>query len=192
MLTRARSLFSRVFSSDTAASTIRLDEHFDSNVDSNNNDSIKQQNNSIENFNCTRSNLHYLHSHEKSKQDRSIQSMQIAVSRGNIESMTRLLNTSDIDINHRDQYGMSYLEHAILMGRLDMVDLLIRYGCDLFQGNSTGHSYLYVAIETTMNKSFAIIQLLLESNCACLRTLDIATLTSSAQINLNKLSSCFN
>ena len=40
----------------------------------------------------------------------------------------------DIDINHRDQYGMSYLEHAILMGSFDMVDLLIRYGCDLYQG----------------------------------------------------------
>ena len=130
MLTRARSLFSRVFSSDATTSTIHLDGSFDNNVGHDTNDNMGHSNG-------TRSNLHYLHSHEKSKQDRSIHAMQVATSRGNIDSMKRLLNNADLDINHRDQYGMSYLEHAILMGRLDMIDLLIRYGCDLYQGSLT-------------------------------------------------------
>ncbi|CAF1174689.1 unnamed protein product [Adineta ricciae] len=170
MLTRARSLFSRVFSSESSTSSARQDEP------------MKQVNDELENMNRTRANLRYLHPHEKSKQDRLIHSMQIAISRGNLDTIKRLLNSSDININHRDQYGMSYIEHAILMGRLDMVDLFIRYGCDLFQGNSNGHSCLYDAIETTTNKSTAIVRLLLESNCACLRTLDVVTLTSLTQI----------
>ena len=122
MLTRARSLFSRVFSSERSASSVHQDEP------------AKQVNDELENMNRTRANLRYLYPHEKSKQDRLIHSMQVAVSRGNLDTIKRLLNSSDININHRDQYGMSYIEHAILMGRLDMVDLFIRYGCDLFQG----------------------------------------------------------
>lgn len=82
----------------------------------------------------TKSSLNFSRSHEKSKQDRLISAMQIATSRCNVESMKRLLTNFDMDINHRDQYGMSYLEHAILMGSFDMVDLLIRFGCDLYQG----------------------------------------------------------
>lgn len=49
-------------------------------------------------------------------------------------------------------------------------------------GDSSGHSYLYVAIETTTNKSLPIIRLLLESNCACLRLMDIVSLTSPQQL----------
>lgn len=41
---------------------------------------------------------------------------------------------------------------------------------------------MYVAIETTSNKSLPIIRLLLESNCACLRMMDIASLTSPQQL----------
>lgn len=122
MLTRARSLFSRVFSTESSTSSAHQDEP------------SKQENDELGNVNRTRANLRYLHPHEKSKQDRLIHSMQIAISRGNLDTIKRLLNSTDIDINHRDQYGMSYIEHAILMGRMDMVDLLIRYGCDLFQG----------------------------------------------------------
>ncbi len=49
-------------------------------------------------------------------------------------------------------------------------------------GDSSGHSYLYVAIETTTNKSLPIIRLLLESNCSCLRLMDIVSLTSPQQL----------
>jgi hypothetical protein len=52
----------------------------------------------------------------------------------------------------------------------------------LFSGDSSGHSYLYVAIETTTNKSLPIIRLLLESNCSCLRLMDIVSLTSPQQL----------
>ncbi|CAF3608853.1 unnamed protein product [Adineta steineri] len=215
MLTRARSIFSRIFSSDpTPSSQIRFGETFDTINDSSSNDNNSDDNNINYNLECsinnnnndnesltkennkrqineyvnnnsiqTKSNVHYIQSHEKSKQNRLINSMQIATSRCNIESMKRLLNNFDIDINHRDQYGMSYVEHAILMSNFDMIDLLVRYGCDLHQGNSTGHSYLYVAIEITTNKSLEIIRLLLESNCSCLRSLDIISLTSPTQIN---------
>jgi ankyrin repeat protein len=169
MLTRARSLFSRVFSFDTPTSQIRLDEALDDidddssedddvdntiensancidnhdNVSSDSDDDTPQsptkakyerQINEYNNNNSTKPNLHYTRSHEKSKQNRLISAMQIATARCNIESMTRLLNNVDVDINHRDQYGMNYLEHAILIGSFDMVDLLIRYGCDLYQG----------------------------------------------------------
>ena len=51
-----------------------------------------------------------------------------------------------------------------------------------FIGDSNGHSYLYVAIETTTNKSLPIIRLLLESNCACLRLMDIVSLASPQQL----------
>ncbi|CAF1025069.1 unnamed protein product [Adineta steineri] len=241
MLTRARSLFSRVFSLDASSSQTRRDDVFDdidddtsddndidnivaddddidnstndidndddgsSNTDDDDDDDEwsnespktstksaktkgkyeKQINecptNSISN-NKSKSNSNYVRSHEKSKQNRLISAMQIATSRCNVESMKRLLNNFEIDINHRDQYGMSYLEHAILVGSFDMVDLLVRYGCDLYQGDSSGHSYLYVAIETTTNKSLPIIRLLLESNCSCLRLMDIVSLTSPQQI----------
>jgi ankyrin repeat protein len=162
MLTRARSLFSRVFSFDTPTSQIRLDEALDdidddSSEDDDVDNTIENSANCIDNHdnvssdsdddtpqsptkakynnnNSTKPNLHYTRSHEKSKQNRLISAMQIATARCNIESMTRLLNNVDVDINHRDQYGMNYLEHAILIGSFDMVDLLIRYGCDLYQG----------------------------------------------------------
>ena len=191
MLTRARSLFSRVFSLDTPSSQIRLDDVFDDinddtsddndadnivdeddddDIDSsphgvdNDDDGLSESDdewsnesrktstsktkikgkyerqinecptNSTANNNKSKSTLNYTRSHEKSKQTRLISAMQIATSRCNVESMKRLLTNFDIDINHRDQYGMSYLEHAILMGSFDMVDLLIRYGCDLYQG----------------------------------------------------------
>jgi ankyrin repeat protein len=177
MLTRARSLFSRVFSLDTPSSQIRLDDVFDDindeTSDENDIDPIVDDDDDIDdstnggvdndddglsdsddespqtsstkgkyerqiNENSTnkngKSNLNYIRSHEKSKQNRLLSAMQIATSRCNIESMKRLLTNFDININHRDQYGMSYLEHAILMGSFDMVDLLIRYGCDLYQG----------------------------------------------------------
>lgn len=49
-------------------------------------------------------------------------------------------------------------------------------------GDSNGHSYLYVAIETTTNKSLPIIRLLLESNCSCLRLMDIVSLTAPSQL----------
>ncbi|CAF0726998.1 unnamed protein product [Rotaria sp. Silwood1] len=236
MLTRARSLFQRVFSLDTPSSQIRLDDVFDditddtsddNDVDNIVDDEIDNSTNGVDNdddddglsdsdddwsnesrqtsttnaklkgkyerqinecptnsnsISKTKSNLNYTRSHEKSKQNRLISAMQIATSRCNVESMKRLLNNFEIDINHRDQYGMSYLEHAILMGSFDMVNLLIRYGCDLYQGDSNGHSYLYVAIETTTNKSLPIIRLLLESNCSCLRLMDIVSLTSPQQL----------
>lgn len=224
MLTRARSLFSRVFSLDTPSSQIRLDEAFDdanddtsdeNDADNNIDDDIDNSTSGVDNDDDgltdtddeshqtaattkgkykrqinenpatnpqLKSNLNYTRSHEKSKQNRLINSMQIATSRCNVESMKRILTNFDIDINHRDQYGMSYLEHAILMGSFDMVDLLIRFGCDLYQGDSNGHSYLYVAIETTTNKSLPIIRLLLESNCSCLRLMDIVSLTSPQQL----------
>jgi len=175
MLTRARSLFARVFSFDTPSSQIRLDDVFDDTNDDSSDendtdniadDDIDNSTNGVDNDddglsdsddespktsattkgkyerqineystnNKIKSNLNYTRSHEKSKQSRLISAMQIATSRCNVESMKRLLTNSDIDINHRDQYGMSYLEHAILMGSFDMVDLLIRYGCDLYQG----------------------------------------------------------
>lgn len=51
-----------------------------------------------------------------------------------------------------------------------------------FVGDSSGHSYLYVAIETTTNKSLPIIRLLLESNCSCLRLMDIVSITSPQQL----------
>lgn len=175
MLTRARSLLSRVFSFDTPASQIRLDDVYDDNndetsdendTDNNVDDDIDHSTTPVDNDDhddltdsddddeCptgssskgkyerqindypmkNKSNLNLPRSHEKSKQDRLISSMQVATSRCNVESMKRLLTNFDMDINHRDQYGMSYLEHAILMGSFDMVDLLIRYGCDLYQG----------------------------------------------------------
>ncbi|CAF0905721.1 unnamed protein product [Rotaria sordida] len=237
MLTRARSLLSRVFSLDTPSSQIRLDDVFDditddtsddNDVDNIVDDDIDNSTNGVDNDdddddglsdsdddwsnecrqasttttkikgkyerqinecptnstsnNKTKSNLNYTRSHEKSKQNRLISAMQVATSRCNVESMKRILSNFEIDINHRDQYGMSYLEHAILMGSFDMVNLLIRYGCDLYQGDSSGHSYLYVAIETTTNKSLPIIRLLLESNCSCLRLMDIASLSSPQQL----------
>ncbi|UJR25629.1 hypothetical protein I4U23_006981 [Adineta vaga] len=226
MLTRARSLFSRVFSLDTPSSQTRLDDVFDDINDDTSDDNdidnvvddddIENSTNDVDNddglsdsddewsndssktstknkgkyerqinecpTNQIKSNTNCIRSHEKSKQNRLINAMQIATSRCNVESMKRLLNNFEIDINHRDQYGMSYLEHAILMGSFDMVDLLVRYGCDLYQGDSNGHSYLYVAIETTTNKSLPIIRLLLESKCSCLRLMDIVSLTSLQQI----------
>lgn len=53
---------------------------------------------------------------------------------------------------------------------------------DFFSGDSSGHSYLYVSIETTTNKSLPIIRLLLESDCSCLRLMDIVSLTSPQQL----------
>ncbi len=176
MLTRARSLFSRVFSLDTPSSQIRLDDVFDdineetsdendgdnladdeidnstNGVDNDDDDGLsdsdddlsrqtsstkgkyERQINDYPSNKTVKSNLNYTRSHEKSRQDRLISAMQVATSRCNVESMKRLLTNFDMNINHRDQYGMSYLEHAILMGSFDMVDLLIRYGCDLYQG----------------------------------------------------------
>jgi ankyrin repeat protein len=120
MLTRVRSLFSRVFSIDRSTSQIRLDEHFDNIDDSlSDDDSFSEDEEKINEYS-----------------NRLITSMQIALLRRNISSLKHLLNNSDIDINHRDQYGMSYLEHAILIGNFDMVNLLIKYGCDLNQGNT--------------------------------------------------------
>ena len=243
MLTRARSLFSRVFSFDSPSTQIRLDEMFDDinddTSDDNDQDNIAaddmgrvphgtldenddfsdsdddgdddddddwsmecRQSSNVTNDKTkdkyerqinegatesvatgkAKGNLHYARSHEKTKQTRLVQAMQMATSRCNVESMKRLLNNFDININHRDQYGMSYLEHAILMGSFDMVNLLVSYGCDLYQGDSNGHSYLYVAIETTTHKSLPVIRLLLESNCSCLRLMDVATLTSPQQL----------
>lgn len=222
MLTRARTLLSRVFSLDTPSSQIRLDEVFDEVQDetSDDNDTDNRIDDDIDNSTAGVDNddeddddgftdsdenetqtatkgkyerqindyptqtksKHFVRPHEKSKQDRLINAMQIATSRCNVESMKRLLTNFDININQRDQYGMSYLEHAILIGSFDMVDLLVRFGCDLYQGDSNGHSYLYVAIETTTNKSLPIIRLLLESNCSCLRLMDIVSLTSTQQI----------
>ena len=243
MLTRARSLFSRVFSFDSPSKQIRLEEIFDD-INDDTSDDNDQDNMAADDMDrvphrtaddhddftdsdddddededdewsmeCRQSpnvtndksngkyerqinegatesvatgkakgNVNYARSHEKTKQTRLVQAMQMATSRCNVESMKRLLNNVDININHRDQYGMSYLEHAILMGSFDMVNLLVSYGCDLYQGDSTGHSYLYVAIETTTHKSLPIIHLLLESNCSCLRLMDIATLTSPQQL----------
>jgi len=120
MLTRVRSLFSRVFSIDRSTSQIRLDEHFD-NID----DSLSDE----DSFNEDEEKINEY-------SNRLITSMQIALLRCNISSIKHLLNNSDIDINHRDQYGMSYLEHAILIGNFDMINLLIKYGCDLNQGNT--------------------------------------------------------
>ncbi len=124
MLTRARSLFSRVFSFNKSAPQIRLDETFDNIDDSftDDNDSFSESEN--DESTCSHSSIkHDIHS-----------AMQIAISRSDIESIKHLLNNSDVEINHRDQYGMSYIEHAILIGHFEMVDLLIRYGCDLYQG----------------------------------------------------------
>ena len=174
MLTRARSLLSRVFSFDTPSTQIRLDDVYDDNndetsdendTDNNVDDDIDHSTTPVDNDDqddltdsdedeCptgssskgkyerqindyptkNKSNMNLPRSHEKSKQDRLISAMQIATSRCNVESMKRLLTNFEMDINHRDQYGMSYLEHAILMGSFDMVDLLIRFGCDLYQG----------------------------------------------------------
>jgi ankyrin repeat protein len=166
MLTRARSLFTRLFSFDTPTSQIHLAKTSDNN-DANSNDHnnldntidydiSNSANNNDDDDKCLQSSStkgqykrqisRYTHSHEKSKQNRLINAMQIATSRGNIESMKRLLNNMNMDINHRDQYGMSYLEHAILMGSFDMVDLLIRYGCDLHQGYLKTNFYININI----------------------------------------------
>ena len=189
MLTRARSLFSRVFSLDNPPAQTRLDDMFDD-IDDESSDDNEAENaadDEIDNNvvhheengadddrfsdsdddwspDCrqapttnskvkgkyerqinecpagstsnpkSKATLNYARSHEKSKQTRLISAMQIATSRCNVESMKRLLTNFDIDINHRDQYGMSYLEHAILVGSIDMVHLLVSYGCDLHQG----------------------------------------------------------
>lgn len=240
MLTRARSLLSRVFSFDNPPAQTRLDDMFDDINDESSDDNeidtvaddeldnigssvVHHEQNDVDDDGFTdtddewssdcrqastsnnkikgkyerqineclasskpnaksKSTLNYARPHEKSKQTRLISAMQVATSRCNVESMRRILTNFDIDINHRDQYGMSYLEHAILVGSFDMVHLLVSYGCDLYQGDSSGHSYLYVAIETTTNKSLPIIRLLLESNCSCLRMMDIVSLTSPQQL----------
>lgn len=207
MLTRARTLLSRVFSSENQSSQVRLDNVFDdledetsdenehdqvsyseiestnsttnrrmsrenrdddvgdddddddddesltdsedewseefrsSTASANNKSKTKYQRQINENPSTTSSSArNFNRSHEKSRQEKIINAMQIATSRCNVESMKRLLTNFDIDINHRDQYGMSYLEHAILMGSFDMVDLLIRFGCDLYQGKNSAVS----------------------------------------------------
>ncbi len=156
MLTRARSLFTRLFSFDTSTSQIHLAKTSDNN-DANSNDHNNLDNTiDDDDDECLQSSStkgqykrqisRYTHSHEKSKQNRLINDMQIATSRCNIESMKRLLNNMNMDINHRDQYGMSYLEHAILMGSFDMVDLLVRYGCDLYQGYLKTNFYININI----------------------------------------------
>lgn len=181
MLTRARTLLSRVFSLDAPPSQTRLEDVFDDDVNDESSDDNDTENNAddddIENSindaehddglsdsgdewpndaalktssrskgkyqrqinecpvdSLPKCSANFVRPHEKSKQSRLISAMQIATSRCNVEAMKRMLTNFEIDINHRDQYGMSYLEHAILMGSFDMVDLLIRYGCDLYQG----------------------------------------------------------
>jgi ankyrin repeat protein len=184
MLTRARSLLSRVFSLDAPTSQVRLDNAFDDiqdeTSDENDTDNVvddeidnstngfdndgddglsdsdeesgqikgkyERQVNDYPSHMKTKTNINLPRSHEKSKQNRLISAMQVATSRCNVESMKRLLTNFDMDINHRDQYGMSYLEHAILMGSFDMVDLLIRYGCDLYQGSSIIFAFLFLSI----------------------------------------------
>lgn len=123
MLARARSLFSRVFSTE-AATTGNGDDEWPADFCLSTSAACGDQDRP----------RYRRSSYDKTREYRLVNAMQIATSRGNVETMKRLLNNLDIDINHRDQYGMSYLEQAILMGNADMVDLLIRYGCDLSQG----------------------------------------------------------
>ena len=145
MLARARSLFSRVFSPDAT-----LDVKSDMTTDPRLHKPSESMGNDDDDWPAefclspsaacgeqdrTKAPVRYRRSsYDKTRQYRLVNAMQIATSRGNVEAMKRLLNNLDIDINHRDQYGMSYLEQAILMGSADMVDLLIRYGCDMSQG----------------------------------------------------------
>ena len=68
------------------------------------------------------------------------------------------------------------------MNLISFIVCIDRFLFHHFSGDSNGHSYLYVAIETTTNKSLAIIRLLLESNCSCLRLMDIASVTSPKQL----------
>jgi len=142
MLTRVRSLFSRVFSIDRSTSQIYLDEPFD-NIDDNLSDNDDSFSEDEEKY-AKKINKY---------SNRLITAMQIALSRCNISSIKTLLNNSDIDINHRDQYGMSYLEHAILIGNFDIVNLLIKYGCNLNQGNI----YMMISIEIFIFVIYKII-----------------------------------
>ena len=153
MLARARSLFSRVFLADATPtlsdykSDTTMDPrlHKPSTTVGNDDDEWPAEfclsaSGACGDHDRTKAPLRYRRSsYDKTRQYRLVNAMQIATSRGNVEAMKRLLNNVDIDINHRDQNGMSYLEQAILMGSADMVDLLIRYGCDMSQGQFDGN-----------------------------------------------------
>ena len=149
MLAGVRSLFSRVFpahrSLELDESMIRINGNFNDEHESDQPIySTKRTNGKVrrsvseDGFGCStpaESRQQSSRTTETNECTRLASAMQIAISRGNIETIQRLLNNFQLNLNYRDQYGMTYLEHAILIGNVDIVDLLIRYGCDLSQGN---------------------------------------------------------
>ena len=204
MLARARSLFSRVFSADATPTTsgyksdTTMDPrlHKPSDTTGNSDDEWPTEfclssSAACGDQNRTKAPVRYRRSsYDKTRQYRLVNAMQIATSRGNVEAMKRLLSNLDIDINHRDQYGMSYVEQAILMGSADMVDLLIRYGCDMSQGQFDGNVrlrrlsfeqvirtiiriYTSPSKQRVINRRLSFVVYLNRTVCVCVPTISV-------------------
>ena len=161
MLAGVRSLFSRVFpahrSLESDESLIRMNGNFNDEHESDQPIySTKRTNGKVrrsvseDGFGCsttpTESRQQSSRTAETNECNRLASAMQIAISRCNIDTIQRLSKNFQLNLNYRDQYGMTYLEHAILIGNVDIVDLLIRYGCDLSQGNQTNFILTFDAV----------------------------------------------
>ena len=150
MLAGVRSLFSRVFaaprSTEFDESLIRFNANFSDEqdldqitrsikgVDGKSRRSLTEEGCSSPITTVTDSHRYPPRTQEPNECTRLAGAMQIAISRCNIDTIRRLLDNFQLNLNYRDQYGMTYLEHAILIGHVEIVDLLIRHGCDLSQG----------------------------------------------------------
>ncbi|CAF1028801.1 unnamed protein product [Rotaria sordida] len=117
MLIHNRSLCSRVFVFDISTSKIHFDKTFD-NVD----DDLNEDN-----------DLSNIIDYCIGNSTNSINNADDAKLLCNIESMNRLLSNFHVNLNHGDHYPMTYLGHDIIMDNYNMVDILVKYDCDLYE-----------------------------------------------------------
>ncbi|CAF4289631.1 unnamed protein product [Rotaria sordida] len=113
MLIRNRSLCSRVFVFDISVSKIHFDKTFD-NVD----DDLNEDNDlsNIIDY-CIGNSTNSINNADDSFNDNN----------------DEFPHNFHVNLNHGDHYPMTYLGHDIIMDNYNMVDILVKYDCDLYE-----------------------------------------------------------
>jgi serine/threonine-protein phosphatase 6 regulatory ankyrin repeat subunit B len=93
-----------------------------------------------------------------SRDEKGRSALWYSADRGLVKTSAALIKSGKIDINGQDSTGQSALSHAVRMGHLEVVRLLVNEGADLNIRTNAGNNALMLAV---LAKSPAIVELLL-------------------------------
>ena len=82
--------------------------------------------------------LNFVYADPSEAGDQAVQ----AILEGDANRVTFLLAAENVDVNFQDSHQNSLLHHAVMVGNVDMVQLLIAHGVDLSAGDKFGQTAL--------------------------------------------------